>query len=123
MKRNSYRVTGVALLVASGLLGFAPVHAARTSSGSSGPVDQVLEWNQVFIDTLVATSTANSSSQGLGAIVHTSIFDALNGIERRYTPIFVDRTGPARRVAPGSGHRCRTHCAGRVVSLEAAGAG
>src|SRR6185369_160149 len=51
--------------------------------------NQVLEWNQIFIDTLIATNTANSSSQRLGAIVHTAIFDAYNGVERRYTPIFV----------------------------------
>src|SRR3954467_5288960 len=50
----------------------------------------VLDWNQVFIDTLIATNTANSVSQRLGAIVHTAIFDAYNGIERRYTPVFVD---------------------------------
>ena len=44
--------------------------------------NQVLEWNQIFIDTLIATNTPNSSSQRLGAIVHTAIFDAYNGIER-----------------------------------------
>ena len=47
--------------------------------------NQLLEWNQIFIDTLIATNTANSSSQRLGAIVHTAIFDAYNGVERRYT--------------------------------------
>ena len=60
----------------------------------------MLEWNQIFIDTLIATNTANSSSQRLGAIVHTAIFDAYNGIERRYTPIFVDSTAP-----PGASRR------------------
>jgi len=62
----------------------------------------VLEWNQIFIDTLIATNTANSSSQRLGAIVHTAIFDAYNGIERRYTPIFVNNSAPhgaSRRAA------------------------
>jgi membrane-associated phospholipid phosphatase len=62
----------------------------------------VLDWNQIFIDTLVATNSANSSSQRLGAIVHTAIFDAHNGIERRYVPIFVhDRApkGSSRRAA------------------------
>ncbi len=65
-------------------------------------VNQVLEWNQLFIDTLIATNTANSSSQRLGAIVHTAIFDAFNGIERRYTPIFVHISAPdgaSRRAA------------------------
>ena len=64
--------------------------------------NQVLEWNQIFIDTLIATNTANSSSQRLGAIVHTAIFDAYNGIERRYAPIFVQATAPrgaSRRAA------------------------
>ena len=57
--------------------------------------NQVLEWNQIFVDTLVATNTANSSSQRLGAIVHTAIFDAYNGIERRYTPVFVHPNAPS----------------------------
>ena len=63
---------------------------------------EVLDWNQIFIDTLIATNTANSSSQRLGAIVHTAIFDAYNGIERRYTPIFVHNRAPhgaSRRAA------------------------
>ena len=57
--------------------------------------DQVLDWNQIFVDTLIATNTPNSSSQRLGAIVHAAIFDAYNGIERRYAPIFVDDEAPA----------------------------
>ena len=74
----------------------------RSRFGASAPVNQVLDWNQIFIDTLIATNTANSSSQRLGAIVHTAIFDAYNGVERRYTPIFVhDRAphGASRRAA------------------------
>ena len=64
--------------------------------------NQVLEWNQVFIDTLIATNTPNSSSQRLGAIVHAAVFDAYNGIERRYAPIFVHDPAPrgaSRRAA------------------------
>jgi hypothetical protein len=80
------------------------VDSARESGGLGGEEspDQVLEWNQIFIDTLVETGTANSSSQRLGAIVHTAIFDAYNGIERRYTPIFVRQWAPkgaSRRAA------------------------
>ena len=64
--------------------------------------DQVLEWNQVFIDTLIATNTANAASQRLGAIVQIAIFDAYNGIERRYTPFFYAAEAPrgaSRRAA------------------------
>jgi hypothetical protein len=73
---------------------------APPTSGSAANPDQVLEWNQIFIDTLIATNTANSSSQRLGAIVHTAIFDAYNGIERRYVPLFVDDAAP-----PGASRR------------------
>jgi hypothetical protein len=82
------------------MLGQASV--GRADTGEPPSTSQVLEWNQIFIDTLIATNTANSSSPRLGAIVHTSIFDAYNGIERRYTPIFVhDRAphGASRRAA------------------------
>jgi hypothetical protein len=71
-------------------------------SGRDDNRNQVLEWNQIFIDTLIATNTANSSSQRLGAIVHTAIFDAYNGIEQRYAPIFVHDSAPdgaSRRAA------------------------
>ena len=69
--------------------------SATAGSGFTEDPNQVLEWNQIFIDTLVATNTANSSSQRLGAIVHTAIFDAYNGIEGRYTPVFVHERAPA----------------------------
>jgi hypothetical protein len=69
---------------------------------AAAQTNQVLEWNQIFIDTLIATNTANSSSQRLGAIVHTAIFDAYNGIEQRYSPVFVQNRAPngaSRRAA------------------------
>jgi hypothetical protein len=78
------------------------VGGANSASHASATSNQVLEWNQAFIDTLIATNTANSSSQRLGAIVHTAIFDAYNGIERRYTPIHVHTRAPrgaSRRAA------------------------
>jgi hypothetical protein len=60
-----------------------------------------------LVETLIATSTPNSSSQRLGAIVHTAIFDAYNGIERRYTPIFVQNVdgNGERLVPPGASRR------------------
>jgi membrane-associated phospholipid phosphatase len=75
-------------------LGLARVGTAQEGSESAVSVNQVLEWNQIFIDTLIATNTPNSSSQRLGAIVHTAIFDAYNGIDLHYTPIFVRRAAP-----------------------------
>jgi hypothetical protein len=84
-----------------------PGSAARVSEASEQHPDQVLEWNQILIETLIATNTANSASQRLGAIVHTAIFDAYNGIERRYTPIFVQNVDSdgERLVPPGASRR------------------
>jgi hypothetical protein len=95
MERTQRALTGLlVVLVVSAHLAAAAVGAPKASSAPP-PANQVLEWNQVFIDTLIATNTPNSSSQRLGAIVHTAIFDAYNGIERRYAPIFVERAAPA----------------------------
>ncbi len=96
MHRINVLFVGLALLVSS------PVGTVKASSADSRPVNQVLEWNEIFVKTLVATNTANSSSQRLGAIVHTAIVDAYNGIEQRYTPVFVHTGAPdgaSRRAA------------------------
>jgi hypothetical protein len=91
--------TARALAVATALIGSLHVGTARSWADSTLG-NQVLEWNQIFIDTLVATNTPNSSSQRLGAIVHTAIFDAFNGIDRHYTSVFVEVRAP-RRFASG----------------------
>jgi hypothetical protein len=70
-------------------------HVARPIAWAKSG-NQILEWNQVLVDTLIATNTPNSSSQRLGAIVHTAIFDAFNGIDRRYAPLFVEGDAPQR---------------------------
>ena len=78
------------ILAIAGTVGMTSVPAFAASDGAA----QVLEWNQIFIDMLVATNTAPSLSPRVGAIVHTAIFDAYNGIERRYTPIYVQTSAP-----------------------------
>ena len=102
MTPNILRATAGVCLSALALLTSAAVQGLSASADESAGHNPVLEWNQIFIDTLIATTTANSSSQRLGAIVHTAIFDAYNGIERRYTPIFVHpgaAPGASRRAA------------------------
>ncbi|MGH6783645.1 MAG: vanadium-dependent haloperoxidase, partial [Sphingomicrobium sp.] len=84
-----------------------PGSGARVSQASEQHPNQVLEWNQILVETLIAAGTPNSSSQRLGAIVHTAIFDAFNGIERRYRPIFVQNVdgGGESLVPPGASRR------------------
>jgi len=101
--KGSAIVVGLSFWVA--LLVSGPVAGAKNFDEKP---NQVLEWNQIFINTLIATNTANSSSPRVGAIVHTAIFDAYNGIEQRYTPIFVHneaRSGYIGR-SPKRGPQC-----------------
>ena len=94
-------VLAVTAFGASGVL----ATPAGVSPASEQRPNQVLEWNQIFVETLIATSTPNSSSQRLGAIVHTAIFDAYNGIKRRYTPIFVQNVDDNGGGSFHAGHR------------------
>jgi hypothetical protein len=97
MTRTPRRLT-VGVILTLALAGIAWTASAEQAQSPQ----EVLDWNQIFIDTLIATNTANSASQRLGAIVHTAIFDAYNGIERRYTPVFFDNKAPhgaSRRAA------------------------
>ncbi len=102
-----------AMSLALCILTIASLESAKTSPSLDEHPNQVLEWNQIFVDALIATNTANSSSQRLGAIVHTAIFDAYNGIEHRYTPIFVHDQAP-----PGASRRAAVVAAAYTVLVE-----
>jgi hypothetical protein len=64
--------------------------------------DVVTDWNQIAQQTILnAGSSPFVSSRSL-AIVQASVFDAVNGIERRYQPIYVEPgalPGASRRAA------------------------
>jgi hypothetical protein len=107
------RVAAAAWLGAWALLAGSAIQSRPALAHDCGPDNQVLEWNQVFIDTLIATNTPNSSSQRLGAIVHTAIFDAYNGIERRYRPLLV-----RPRAAPGASRRAAVIVAAHTALLS-----
>ena len=52
--------------------------------------DEVTDWNRITLDALlVPPAVAAPLAQRPAAIVQAAVFDAVNGIERRYTPIHV----------------------------------
>jgi len=65
--------------------------------------DVIRDWNQNMLDAaLVAPATSPLVMTRVAAIVQSAVFDAINGIERRYTPIHVSPSGPrnaSRRAA------------------------
>ena len=66
----------VALVVCPWALAFpALVHA-----------DEVLDWNDVLLHALVSFAPPGAPQFRLAAIVQASVFDAVNGIDRRFTP-------------------------------------
>ena len=69
---------------------------------SVGRADEVLDWNAVFLRAMGVAATPGPLQGRQAAIVHVAMFEALNGIERRYTPIHVDTEAPrgaSRRAA------------------------
>ncbi len=59
----------------------------QTEQAVEGRVDETLVWNEVLLDAIISSTVGNGPSIRLGAIVHVAMFDAYNGVERRYTPI------------------------------------
>ena len=56
--------------------------------------DSVLEWNGYWEEAVFATSQPVPAHARFGAILHTAIFDAVNGIARKYTPYYVTEKAP-----------------------------
>src|SRR5262249_19045649 len=56
--------------------------------------DVVLEWNQVLLDTLKADRLLPLYFARDAAIVHAAVYDAVNAIDRSYTPFFADVQAP-----------------------------
>ena len=65
--------------------------------------DQVLDWISVMNDTVVAGGTPPLVTGRVVAMVSSSVFDAVNGIQPRYQWLLVEPNAPkpaSRRAAP-----------------------
>jgi PAP2 superfamily len=58
------------------------------------PANVVIAWNQTMLATLQTAAVPAPAANRLGAIVQSAVFDAVNGIEHRYTPIHVQPGAP-----------------------------
>ena len=57
--------------------------------------DEITDWNQIMLQAVLTAKTSPVVSTRITAIVETAVFDAVNGIERSYSPIHVDFAAPA----------------------------
>jgi hypothetical protein len=66
-----------------------------TQTGSAAYADEVVDWNQTLFRAGLVAGTNPLFMSRVAAIVQAAVFDAVNGIDRRYTPIHVPPAGPA----------------------------
>ena len=83
--RRRVQAICVALVLASGV-------------GSTAYADEVLDWNAVLRRAVVTAATPGALQPRIAAAVHVAMFEAYNGIERRFTSIH-DVGGEAPRGA------------------------
>ena len=62
---------------------------------ASARADEVTDWNQTLFRAGLVAGTSPLIMTRVAAIVQASVFDAVNGIDRRYAPIHVAPAGPA----------------------------
>jgi membrane-associated phospholipid phosphatase len=88
------------------LIAFAALAAPQVAAA-----DVVTDWNRTMVDALLVSETPPPPATRVGAIVQTSVYDAVNGISRRYTqfhPEVIGATPPrgasARAAAAGAAY-------------------
>ena len=87
------------------ILAFALVVVTQT--GSAAYADEVVDWNQTLFRAGLVAGTNPLFMSRVAAIVQAAVFDAVNGIDRRYTPIHVPFGIPAPPLTCGTTSRSR----------------
>ncbi|WP_433967333.1 hypothetical protein [Tunturiibacter gelidiferens] len=77
-----------------GFLSLASALVFASLSIPTARADEVTDWNQIMFQTALVAKTNPLDMTRNAAIVQSSVFDAVNGITRRYTPIHVKPAAP-----------------------------
>jgi hypothetical protein len=95
-----------AVVAVSGAVGASGSRIA-TVRAAENP-NAVIDWNQIMLTTLAAAGVPPTPGTRLGAIVQAAVFDAVNGVDRKYTPIHVVPAAPdgasPQAAAAGAAH-------------------
>jgi hypothetical protein len=73
----------------------AAVAVAALCVPSIASADVVVDWNATLVNAMYTAHTAPQLGTRIGAIVQTSVFDAVNGITRKYSQFRPDLLGTA----------------------------
>jgi len=65
------------------------------TNAAAARADEVTDWNAEMLRAAVIAGTSALNMARVAAIVQASVFDAVNGIDQRYTPIHVTGSAPA----------------------------
>jgi membrane-associated phospholipid phosphatase len=79
---------------------FCGVFIACVATSAPAHANEVTDWNRELQALILAAKQSPNVTTRTAAIVQTAVFDALNGIERRYTPVHV-----VPDAAPGASRR------------------
>jgi hypothetical protein len=106
MTRLPLRLSGAALLLP--VLVAVP-RSPATAEDSWSPTSVVVDWSAELIGSINATNVPPPLAGRSSAIVHASMFDAVNGVQQRFTPYHVTEVAPAGTsafaAAAGAAHR------------------
>lgn len=68
--------------------------ATLSVASAANAADEITTWNEALIQATLTAATPAPLSPRVGAIVQSAVFDAVNGIDRRYSPVHVHASGP-----------------------------
>jgi hypothetical protein len=69
--------------------------ATLGSTFTIAQADEITDWNRVLTRTLLVGVVGTPAAMRSAAIVQAAVFDAVNGIDQRFTPIHVEPAAPA----------------------------
>lgn len=90
------------------------VGLALVCGTSAARADIVTDWNDIYLDTVRAVGGAPCPLARSGAMMHVAMYDALQAIDRRYTPLKVTDVNPPRNsnrkaAIAAAAHRVMVH--------------
>src|SRR6516225_5273035 len=75
--------------------------------------DEVTDWNQNMLTAAFTANLGPIPTSRVAAMVHSAVFDAIDGIHQRYAPVHVEATAP-----PGASPRAAAAQAAHDILVD-----